>query len=498
MSAKAISEATGKGILNKALADQTYFAQCKFASVNLENSVDKAVNENAWLTNTPLVVKPDQLIKRRGKLGLIKVKADLPTVKTWIDERLDKNIQIGRANGKLRNFIIEPFVPHAENEESYVCIYSHRQGDTILFHHQGGVDIGDVDAKAKSLLVSIDHTPTVDEIKSKLLTEVTGEKKEMIAKFITALYKSYVDLYFTYLEINPLVITGGKIYMLDLAAKIDATADFICRGKWGEIEYPPPFGRDAYPEEAYIADLDAKSGASLKLTLLNPAGRIWTMVAGGGASVVYSDTVCEMGGASELANYGEYSGAPSEQQTYEYAKTILSLMTKQKHPQGKVLIIGGGIANFTNVASTFKGIVTALQEFQTRLQEHKISIFVRRAGPNYQEGLRVVREAAVQLGIPMHVFGPESHMTAIVGMALGKRPIVSSGTEECSSTTANFLLPSGQNQIKSPPASRKISETVSSTSNTTVNNVDFKGGLFSRTTKSIIWGMQTPNCFEWN
>lgn len=32
------------------------------------------------------------------------------------------------------------------------------------------------------------------------------------------------------------------------------------------------------------------------------------MVAGGGASVIYSDTICALGGASELANYGEYSG----------------------------------------------------------------------------------------------------------------------------------------------------------------------------------------------
>lgn len=38
---------------------------------------------------------------------------------------------------------------------------------------------------------------------------------------------------------------------------------------------------------------------------------------------------------NELANYGEYSGAPSEQQTYDYAKTILSLMTREKHPEGK-------------------------------------------------------------------------------------------------------------------------------------------------------------------
>jgi succinyl-CoA synthetase beta subunit len=34
-----------------------------------------------------------------------------------------------------------------------------------------------------------------------------------------------------------------------------------------------------------------QTGASLKLTILNPKGRIWTMVAGGGASVIYSDTV---------------------------------------------------------------------------------------------------------------------------------------------------------------------------------------------------------------
>ena len=79
------------------------------------------------------------------------------------------------------------------------------------------------------------------------------------------------------------------------------------------------------------------------------------MVAGGGASVIYSDTICDLGGAKELANYGEYSGAPSESQTFEYAKTILSLMTRgSPHPEGKVLIIGGGIANFTNVAATFK------------------------------------------------------------------------------------------------------------------------------------------------
>lgn len=87
----------------------------------------------------------------------------------------------------------------------------------------------------------------------------------MVATFVHELYKMYVDLYFTYLEINPLVITDNTIYILDLAAKLDATADFVCRKMWGNVFYPPPFGRDAYPEEAYIADLDSKSGASLKV-----------------------------------------------------------------------------------------------------------------------------------------------------------------------------------------------------------------------------------------
>lgn len=456
MSAKAIREATGKDIINRNLGDGTACEPCTFVSIDDTNfnSWNDIVSKNQWLNGKKLVVKPDQLIKRRGKLGLIAVNKDLNEVKQWIADRMNKDQVVGPATGKLRNFIIEPFVKHREDEEFYVCIYSHRFADTILFYHQGGVDIGDVDSKAVKLDVPVDKsTVTEEEIVSKLLGEVPAAKKSMTGKFIYNLYKMYVNLHFTYLEINPLVVTDKEIYILDLAAKLDATADFVCRPQWGEIDYPPPFGRDAYPEEAYIADLDSKSGASLKLTILNKSGRIWTMVAGGGASVIYSDTICDLGGTSELANYGEYSGAPSEQQTYEYAKTILSLMTQEKHPQGKVLITGGGIANFTNVAATFRGIITALVEFRERLVDHKISIFVRRAGPNYQEGLRRMREVGQTLGIPLYVFGPETHMTAICGMALGTRPIPTENKVEHS--TAKFLLPSGDKDNKSKVSVQK-------------------------------------------
>lgn len=484
MSAKAIREATGKNLLNKHLPSGVS-SECRFVPVCPDTQWEDLAAQHPWLATEKLVVKPDQLIKRRGKLGLLKVGTDFTGVRQWVGERMNKDQKVGKTVGKLKTFIIEPFLPHDQSEEAYVCIYSHRHGDTILFTHEGGVDIGDVDSKALKLDLSIEERATEKQIKEKLLVHLNGPRKEKAAGFIKALYDLYVDLNFTYLEINPLVITNTEIHILDLAAKLDATAEFICKAKWGDIDYPPPFGRDALPEEAFIADLDAKSGASLKLTILNEKGRIWTMVAGGGASVIYSDTICELGGAEELANYGEYSGAPSEQQTYEYAKTILTLMTKETRPEGKILIIGGGIANFTNVASTFKGIVRALQQFQAKLVEGSVSIFVRRAGPNYQEGLRVMREVGKTLGIPVHVFGNETHMTAIVSMALGKRPIPKEPTVE--SHTANFLLPGGQNTAQSPRPERKTDVA----EQPTIADKRDTRQLFHKGTKAIIWGMQT-------
>ena len=80
-----------------------------------------------------------------------------------------------------------------------------------------------------------------------------------------------------------------------------------------------------------------------------------------------------------------------------------------------------------------------LKELYQKIIDHDISIFVRRGGPNYQEGLRVMKEVGQSLNIKMHVFGPETHMTAIVGMALGKRMIPNK--VENVTTTANFLLP---------------------------------------------------------
>jgi ATP citrate (pro-S)-lyase len=421
MAQKAIREADGKQMIARLLKEYTngkYSIENKFITIGPETDLKKLPNTYKWLTKEKLVVKPDQLIKRRGKSKLLLLNANWKDVEKWINERMKKPVTVVTVTGILDHFIVEPFVPHKENDEYYLAIISKRDGDEILFYHQGGINVGDIDTKAVRLKVQIGEYPTAADLEKNLLGKVPVGRKKLIAGFIEGMFKFYADLNYSYLEINPFVVTGNKIVPLDLAAKLDDTAEFESGQKWGSIDFPSPFGRMLSKEEAYIEELDSKTGASLKLTVLNPEGRVWTMVAGGGASVIYADTITDLGFMSEMANYGEYSGDPNEEFTYLYAKTVLDLMTRKKNPKGKFLLIGGGIANFTDVANTFKGIVGALKEYKDKLRENKVKIYVRRGGPNYKEGLNRMRELGKELGVPIEVYGPETHMTKIVSMAL--------------------------------------------------------------------------------
>jgi ATP-citrate lyase beta-subunit len=373
------------------------------------------IADRPWLRSERLVVKPDQLFGKRGKSGLLLLDTDLEGAKAFIQEKQGQELTIGKVTGILTHFLIEPFVPHRQEDELFVAIRSEREEDIIYFSLQGGIDVEENwDAV---LQVPVPILADFDDVD--LAARLPDfPRKEDVVSFIRALYRFYADLAFTYLEINPLVFADGSPVPLDFVARLDDTAAFECARKWGDLEFPPAFGTRLSPEEDYIRQLDEKSGASLKLTLLNPEGRVWALVAGGGASVIYADTIADLGFASEMANYGEYSGNPSKDETYEYTRTILDLMTRQKDPQGKVLLIGGGIANFTDVAKTFAGIVQALTDYQEQLRERDVKIYVRRGGPNYQEGLRLMRNLGEKIGVPIEVYGPELHMTEIVPMAL--------------------------------------------------------------------------------
>lgn len=422
MAQKAIREADGKRMMSRLLGDHIkggYKVEDRYVTVGPDTDVAKLPRQYKWLSKVKLVVKPDQLIKRRGKSKLLLLNASWKEAEKWLKARQNKKVTVGQTTGVLEYFIIEPFTPHEQSDEYYVAITSTREGDTIFFHHAGGVDVGDIDAKAKRMEVDLVERPTAAAIEKLLMAKVPDERKQLLAEFIEGLYNFYAELNYAYLEINPIVVVGDQVVPLDLAAKLDDTAQYAVGKFWGPIEFPAPFGRLRTKEETYIDELDDKTGASLKLTVLNPDGRIWTMVAGGGASVIYADTITDMGFMEQMANYGEYSGDPNEEFTYLYARTILDLMTRKKHPQGKVLLIGGGIANFTDVAKTFTGIIRALREYADKIKQYKIKIFIRRGGPNYLEGLRRMRALRDEMDIPIEeVHGPEAPMTRIVATAL--------------------------------------------------------------------------------
>jgi len=422
MAQKGIREVDAKRLLAKAVSDHGsggFRVDDRLVLVTPETDLDGLPSAHPWLKETPLVCKPDQLFGKRGKNNLLLVGKSFDEAKAWIGERMNVETTIqgagGETTGVLTHFLIEPFVSH--DVEYYLAFTSGHEADKIHFSTEGGVDIESVWDTVVTIEVPV--LATIDDI------DVAGalpdiKDKDQVVAFIKTLYRVYVDYHFTTLEFNPITLVDGAIVPLDCVAKLDDTAAFQCAELWGKIEFPKAFGVAATPEEAYIASLDEKTGASLKLTILNPDGRVWPMVAGGGASVIYADTVVDLGYAEELACYGEYSGNPSTELTNEYAKTLLDMMTRTPDPQGreKYLLIGGGIANFTDVAKTFTGIIQALKAYKDKLKANKVKIYVRRGGPNYVEGLENMRRVGEEIGVPIEVYGPETHMTRIVSMAL--------------------------------------------------------------------------------
>ncbi len=384
--------------------------------------------EGEWLAETKinkLVVKPDQLIGKKGKNNLMLLNASLDQARDFIKQNLGKEVTIGKTSGRLTHYLVEPFVKH--EREYYVAFKQSRDFDEILYSPNGGVDIEENWESVATLRVPVLGSASIEQVKALVASagktsagktsannasNASEVEQKIISEYINALYAVYKELEFSFLELNPFAIVDGKAIALGMVGKLDDTAGF--EQVWDGMEFPAPFGRDLTSEEAFVKQLDDNSGASLKLTVLNPSGRIWPMVAGGGASVVYADTVVDLDYGKELALYGEYSGDPNEEETYQYAKTLLGLMTRT--PGRKALLIGGGIANFTDVAKTFAGIIRALREHAVQLKDKKI--FVRRGGPNYAEGLAKMRALGQELGIEIEVYGPETHMTAIVDKAI--------------------------------------------------------------------------------
>jgi succinyl-CoA synthetase beta subunit len=169
--------------------------------------------------------------------------------------------------------------------------------------------------------------------------------------------------------------------------------------------------------EVKVNEIDNSTPASLKFRLINPEGSIWMLLSGGGASLVLADEVADLGLGKELANYGEYSGDPSDDDVYSYTKIVLSQLLESKNSQRKALIIAGGVANFTDVAKTFRGLIRALDEQKKALVKARVKVFVRRGGPNEARGLSAMDHFLTDSNLRGSVYGHNTKLTQVISDA---------------------------------------------------------------------------------
>ena len=351
-------------------------------------------DDDALPTEGQWVAKVDQGVKKRFKQGLVVVDKSASSLSAVID---------GWKSKGFSQFIIEPFFPHDVKEEQYFSMERVREGIRILHTKDGGVDIeSHPEAVKQYLITSASDVPAV--------VAASGIPHAFLQMCVDVFNANF----FAFLEINPLIIVEGQAHLLDAAVLVDDAGAFFTNA-WSESDVVKAKAR--HPAEARIEALAATTAASLKLSVINPDGAIFLLLSGGGGSIVIADEAQLLGAGSAIGNYGEYSGGPTREETYLYAKEVIGVMLASKALK-KALVIAGGIANFTDMKSTFSGIIDALVEVSENMRTLGIKVFVRRGGPNEVVGLKIMREFLEKEGLLGSIAGSDAVITKAIDDAI--------------------------------------------------------------------------------
>ncbi len=341
------------------------------------------------------VAKVDQGIKKRFKQGLVVVDKDTATTEAAIREWEAKGFS---------QFILDPLVPHDPKDARYVSFERVREGIRVLYSADGGVDIEE-------------HPEAVTQHLIKKEEDVAGVSAatHIPQQFMARVFDVFQKEHFVFLEINPLVVKDGGAELLDAAALVDSAGEFFVKNSWTERDVIK--GKTKHETETRVETLAATTPASLKLSVINPNGSLFFLLSGGGGSIVIADEVQLRGAGELLANYGEYSGGPTREETYLYSKEILSLLLDST-AQKKALVIAGGVANFTDVKKTFLGIIDALGEVSQKLRDQGVKVFVRRGGPNEAAGLKLMKDFLEKEQLFGSIYGSDEVITRAVEDAI--------------------------------------------------------------------------------
>jgi ATP-citrate lyase beta-subunit len=376
-----------------------------YVVVTSVDELTKLGHANEWLKKSKLVVKAHEALGSRFKLGLVKVGLDLKEAEAATEE------MIGRQVGSITvsQVIVSEMIPH--KEEYYCAVKSTREGTDILVANCGGIEVESNWDRVKRLSVEIGEQPSEAALE-KLAKDAgfTGSILKKMADFAGKMFTCFDSEDAQYLEVNPVVLREHEheLIALDAVTLLDGDAKF--RHPDWNFAFAAEFGRAYSKHEMEVMAVDSKIKGSVKFIEI-PGGDTAMLPAGGGASVYYSDAVVARGG--KLANYAEYSGDPPDWAVEVLTDKVCSL------PGIKNIIVGGAIANFTDVKKTFGGIINGFRKAKSEGKLKDVKIWVRRGGPREKEGLDAMRTLRDE-GFDIHVFDRNTPLTDIVDKALQK------------------------------------------------------------------------------
>jgi succinyl-CoA synthetase beta subunit len=189
--------------------------------------------------------------------------------------------------------------------------------------------------------------------------------------FLTAMYKSFVDLDASLMEINPLILTKDS-ELVALDAKMNFDDNALYRHK-NVVEL-----RDLDEEEP--AEVEA---SKYDLSYIRLSGNIGCMVNGAGLAMATMDIIKLFGG--EPANFLDVGGGTDTQRVTQAFKILLS----DKNVKTVLVNIFGGIVRCDVIA---EGVVAAIKEVGM-----DVPLVVRLQGTKAEAGREILSKAGLNI-----------------------------------------------------------------------------------------------------
>jgi succinyl-CoA synthetase beta subunit len=342
-------------------------------------TVDEAVAGAEKLGGPVWVVKSQIHAGGRGKGGGVKVVKSVADVKAEATRMLGMQLvthQTGPEGQKVRRLYVEQGCNIAK--ELYVSVVLDRATARVTFmaSTEGGMDIEEVAEHhpEKIIRVSVDPATGLQAFHARKLAfglKLEGDANKAAVKFFTAIYKAFVELDCSQVEINPLVLTGdNKIVALDAKMNFDDNALF---------RHPDVAAMRDEDEE----DANEREAKNHELSYVRMDGNIGCMVNGAGLAMATMDIIKLYGG--EPANFLDVGGGATKERVTAAFKIILS----DEKVKGVLVNIFGGIMKCDIIA---EGIIAAAKEVAL-----SVPLVVRLEGTNVQLG----KEILAKSGLPI-------------------------------------------------------------------------------------------------